>query len=148
LFMTFDNGPVALNLSLQRQYAERCDWLLAQFKSWAFSFIGTYLFYKDYDRMNEDQRNFHRRGMAAYGGIMPTYRIGLFDEKPTILWDFYSLSLGIELVLSLMITDEKNPLCLCRQCDSAFLGKRVNSKFCSLKCKNQYHAAKHRSKEK
>ena len=51
------------------------------------------LYYNDYDLIDEDTRNLYRNGMAAFGGIAPSYHIELLD-KPTIYWDFHSLLLG------------------------------------------------------
>ena len=48
---------------------------------------------------DRDTRNLYRKGMAAFGGIAPTYHIELL-EKPTIYWDFHSLLLGIQMTVS------------------------------------------------
>jgi hypothetical protein len=85
--------------------------------------------------------------MAAFGGIAPTYRIALLD-KPTIVWDFHSLLLGIQMMLSFMITDETKPLRICKHCDKAFVAERPNAVFCSPRCKNQYNVYKSRGKKK
>ena len=146
LAMTFATGPMALSLSFQREYAERVDWLLEQFKDLAFTFIGSHFYYQDYDEIDEDNRNLYRRAVAAFGGIMPTYRIGLF-EKPTIIWDFYSLSLGIQMMFSFMLTDEKTPLHFCLSCHRIFMSKRTDAKFCCPECKNQYNVGKSRGKK-
>ena len=45
--------------------------------------------------------------MAAFGGIAPTYHIELLD-RPTIVWDFQSLLLGVQMMFSFMLTDEKS----------------------------------------
>lgn len=47
--------------------------------------------------------------MAAFGGIAPTYRIELHD-RPTIVWGFHSLLLGVQMMFSFMLTDEKSSL--------------------------------------
>ncbi|MCL2568185.1 MAG: hypothetical protein FWE12_01950 [Oscillospiraceae bacterium] len=146
LAMTFATGPMALSLSFQREYAERVDWLLEQFKDLAFTFIASHFYYRDYDKIDEDNRNLYRRAVAAFGGITPTYRIGLF-EKPTIIWDFYSLSLGIQMMFSFMLTDEKAPLHFCLNCHCIFMAKRTDAKFCCPECKNQYNVGKSRGKK-
>ena len=146
LAMTFSNEPQAMNMSFQREYAENYDWLLMQFKDWAFTFVASYLYYEDYDTSDETTRNLYRQGMAAFGGIAPTYHIELLD-KPMIVWDFHSLLLGVQMMFSFMLTDEKKPLRCCRHCQKAFIAGHPNAVFCSPKCKNQYNVYKHRGKK-
>ncbi len=137
LAMTFSDQPMAMNMSFQREYGERYDWVVAQFKDWAFTLVTSIFYYMDYDRLDEAARNAYRMGMAAFGGIAPTYHIALLD-KPTIVWDFHSLLLGIQMMFSFLLTDEKNPLRLCHNCQRAFLAARKDSLFCSPKCKRQF----------
>ena len=147
LASTFGDSPMALNMSFQREYSENFEWLKMQFKDWAFTFISSYLYYEDYDRIDEPTRNLYRQGMAAFGGIAPTYHIALLD-KPTIVWDFHSLLLGIQMMLSFMLTDEKKPLRICKHCHKAFKAGHTNAAFCSARCKNQYNVYKGRAKKK
>jgi len=146
LALTFSNEPMAMNMSFQREYAENYDWLLAQFKDWAFTFTTSYLYYEDYDKLDETTRNLYRLGMAAFGGVAPTYHIALLD-KPTIVWDFHSLLLGIQMMFSFILTDETNPLRACRHCHKAFIAGHPNAAFCSPQCKNQYNVYKSRGKK-
>ena len=146
LAMTFSNDSQAMNMSFQREYAENYDWLLTQFKDWAFTFMASYLYYEDYDKNDESTRDLYRQGMAAFGGIAPTYHIKLYD-KPTIVWDFHSLLLGIQMMFSFILTDEKNPLRPCRHCEKAFIAGHPNAAFCSPRCKNQYNVYKTRAKK-
>ncbi len=69
------------------------DWVAQQFKDWAFTLTTSILYYNDYDLIDEDTRNLYRKGMAAFGGIAPSYHIELLD-KPTIYWDFHSSAAG------------------------------------------------------
>lgn len=146
LTMTFGNDPMAKNMSFQREYAENYDWLLTQFKDWAFTFTASYLYYEDYDTLDEPTRDLYRQGMAAFGGIAPTYHITLLD-KPTIVWDFHSLLLGVQMMFSFMLTDDQKPLRLCRHCQKVFAAGHPNSAFCSPKCKNQFNVYKSRAKK-
>lgn len=68
-----------------------------------------------------------------------TYHMELRD-KPTIVWDFHSLLAGIKLMLSFRLTDDQHPLRLCEQCQRAFIGKRKDSKFCSVECRRKWTA--------
>ena len=146
LAMTFSNEPTAMNMSFQREYAERYDWLAQQFKDLAFTFTSSFLYYEDYDRLDEVTRDLYRQGMAAFGGIAPTYHIALYD-KSTIVWDFHSLLLGVQMMFSFMLTDEKKPLRSCKHCNMAFAAGNPKAVFCSPKCKNQYNVYKNRGKK-
>jgi len=147
LAMTFSDAPMALNMSFQREYAERYDWLVTQFKDWAFTFVSSFLYYEDYDTIDEATRNLYRQGVAAFGGIAPTYHIALLD-KPTIIWDFHSLLLGVQMMFSFMLTDDTNPLRSCKHCTMAYAAKHPNAVFCSSRCKNQYNVYKSRGSKK
>lgn len=146
LVMTFGNSPMAMNMSLQREYAERYDWLVTQFRDWAFTFVSSFLYYENYDRIDEPTRDLYRQGMAAFGGIAPTYHIALLD-KPTIIWDFHSLLLGVQMMFSFMLTDETKPLRSCKHCTKVFAANHPNAAFCSPRCKNQYNVYKSRGKK-
>lgn len=146
LAMTMNDKPLAMNLCFQREYAERYDWLVTQFKDWAFSFVATFFYYEDYDKNDDVTRDLYRQGMAAFGGIAPTYRIQLLD-KPTIVWDFHSLLLGVQMMFSFAITDDKTKIRLCKHCQKVFAAKHPNSLFCSPRCKNQYNVYKSRAKK-
>lgn len=146
LALAFEDCPMAQNMSFQREYAEPYDWLATQFKDWAFTFVASYLYYVDKEKVDEEDLIGYSLGVAAFGGIAPTYHIELLD-RPTIVWDFHSLLLGIQMMFSFMLTDEKSPLRLCKQCETVFLGTRADAKFCSPRCKNLYGVDKHRRKE-
>lgn len=144
--MTFSDAPQAVNMSFQREYAERYDWLVTQFKDWAFTFVSSFLYYEDYDKVDETTRDLYRQGMAAFGGVAPTYHIALLD-RPTIVWDFHSLLLGVQMMFSFMLTDEKMTLRSCKHCTKVFAAKHPNAAFCSPRCKNQYNVYKSREKK-
>ena len=145
LALTMTDKPMAVNMSFQREYAEPYDWVAQQFKDWAFTLTTAFFYYNDYDFMGEDERGLHRKAMAAFGGIAPSYHIELLD-KPTIYWDFHSLLLGIQMMFSFMLVDGDQPLRLCKHCQKGFLGSRSNAAFCSPRCKNQYNVYKSRGK--
>lgn len=147
LIMTMKNKPQAVMMSFQKEYAERYDWLVTLFKDWAFTFMSSFLYYQDFDMLDDMQKQLYRQGMAAFGGIAPTYHIELL-ERPTIVWDFHSLLLGVQMMFSFMLTDEKSSLKVCKHCGKAFVAGRPNSVFCSGKCKNQYNVYKSRAKDK
>lgn len=102
---------------------------------------------KDAQALVLDALNIGRLCMAAFDGNAPTYHIALLD-KPTIVWDFHSLLLGIQMMFSFMLTDEQKPLRLCRHCTKAFVASRPSAVFCSPRCKNQYNVYKSRAKDK
>ena len=146
LATAFGNMPQAMAMSFQREYAERYDWLVTQFRDWAFTFVSSFLYYEDYDKLDETTRDLYRQGMAAFGGIAPTYHILLLD-RPTIVWDFHSLLLGVQMMFSFMLTDEKKPLRSCKHCAKVFAAGHPNAAFCSPRCKNQYNVYKSRGKK-
>ena len=133
-------------MSFQREYAERYDWMKQQFIDWAFTYVNSMLYYEDYDTLNEDTRRLMQQSMAAFGGNAPTYHIALLD-KPTIIWDFHSLLLGVQMMFSFMLTDSKNPIRLCRHCTKAFVASRPSTVFCSPQCKNKHNVYKSRAKK-
>lgn len=145
LAMTMSDKPMAVNMAFQRSYAERYEWLKQQFTDWVFTFTTSVLYYEDYDVIDEDTRNLYRQSMAAFDGIAPTYHIALLD-KPTIIWDFHSLLLGIQMMFSFMLTDDTKPLRLCKYCTKVFVAGRPSAAFCSPQCKNRYNVYKSRGK--
>jgi hypothetical protein len=145
LAMTMTDKPMAVNIGMGRDYAERFDWLVRQFKAWAFTLSGAYLYYNDYDYIDEDTRDLYRQGMAAFKGISPTYHVALLD-KATIVWEFSSLLLGIQMMFSFMLTDESKPLRLCKHCNKVFAASHHNAFFCDSACKNKFNVYKSRGK--
>ena len=137
LALTFSEQPMAMNMSFQRQYAERYDWLAAQFKDWAFHLLTSIFYYEDDSGLKDDAKQALKSSMAAFGGMAPTYHIALFD-KPTIVWDFHSLLPGIQMMFSFVLTDKDKPLKLCKHCQKAFVASGESNLFCSPKCKEQH----------
>jgi hypothetical protein len=148
LAMTFGNEPMALNMSLQRDYAERYEWIVTQCKDLAYTLASSALYYEDRDTVDESTIDLYRQGIAAFGGIVPTYHISLYSDKPVIVWDFHSLLRGIQMMFSFALTDEARPLRLCRHCGMAFAAAHRGAAFCSPKCKNQYNVYRNRDKKK
>lgn len=146
LALAMQDAPQAVSMSFQREYAERYDWLARQFKDLAFSFYSSFLYYNDYDVLDEMTRDLYQQGMAAFGGIAPTYHIALLD-KPTIIWDFHSLLLCLQMMFSFMLTDTNSTLKACKHCNKIFAASRPNAEFCSPQCKNRYNVYKSRGKE-
>ena len=147
LAMTMTDKPMAVNMSFQREYAERYDWMKQQFIDWSFTYLNSFLYYEDYDTLNDETRLFMQQSMAAFGGNAPTYHIALLD-KPTIVWNFHSLLLGVQMMFSFMLTDSENPIRLCKHCTKSFVATRPSAVFCSPQCKNKYNVYKSRSKDK
>jgi len=147
LAMTMSDKPVSVNMSFQREYAERYEWIKRQLQDITFTYLTSVVFYEDYDMLSPEQRLLMQQGMEAFGGNAPTYRIALLD-KPTIVWDFHSLILGIQMMFSFMLTDTDNPIRLCKHCSKAFIASRSSAVFCSPQCKNRFNVYKSRAKEK
>jgi predicted nucleic acid-binding Zn ribbon protein len=146
--MTFSNGPLAMNMTLQRDYAERYDWLVTQFQDLAFTLASSHLYYTDKDVADETTLEIYRQGISAFGGIAPTYHIALYNDGPLIVWDFHSLLRGIQMMFSFALTDRARPLRICPQCGMAFAASQPNAAFCSPECKNRFNVGKNRDKKK
>jgi hypothetical protein len=132
--------PKAVEMSFQRGYAEPYEWLRTQFKDWAFMFFASFIYYKETDPMMAD---LHRQAISVFDGNVPTYHIELFD-KPTLVWDFHSLLLMIQMIFGLMLTDDSRPLRSCKHCNRAFIATHPKAEFCGYKCKNKYNVYKNR----
>ena len=70
------------------------EWMKQQFIDWAFTYVNSFLYYEDYDALNDETRQMMQQSMASFGGIASTYHIALLD-KPTIIWNFHSPMLGV-----------------------------------------------------
>ena len=134
LAMTFSTDPTAMNMSFQREYAERLDWIIYALKDLTFTFLTGKYYYEDLEAYSPEERKLLQQGMAAFGGVAPTYRIALLD-KPTIVWDFHSMLLCLQMMFSFMIAEGNTPLRMCEHCDTIFVAKRKNQRYCCDKCR-------------
>ncbi len=146
--MAMGNAPQAVVMELQKDYAERYDWIVKEFTDLAFTFVTSFLYYTDYDKIDEQTRSLYRQGISAFGGISPTYRIALEKNAPVIVWDFHSLLVMVQMCFSFMLTDKDSDMRLCKHCNKAFVATRRGNEFCSQKCKNQFNVYKSREKKK
>ena len=146
--MAMGNAPQAVVMELQKDYAERYDWIVKEFTDLAFTFVTSFLYYTDYDKIDEQTRSLYRQGISAFGGISPTYRIALEKNAPVIVWDFHSLLIIVQMCFSFMLTDKDSDMRLCKHCNKAFVATRRGNEFCSQKCKNQFNVYKSREKKK
>ena len=147
LAMTMSDRPMAVNMSFQRQYSESYEWMKQIFTDWAFNATTVFLYYNDYDKLDEDYKQLMRQSIRAFDGNAPSYHIEL-HKQPTLVWDFHSLLLGIQMMLSFMLTDKNNPMRVCKKCSKFFVASRPSAVFCSPRCKNQYNVYKNRAKNK
>ena len=122
--------------NLNARYAEPPDWIAKALKDMTFPFITRKYFYEEADAFDADEKKLMAEGVAAFGGIAPTYRIAPLD-KPTIVWDFHSLLIGLQMMFSFMLAEDKTPLRMCDHCDTIFIAKRKNQYFCSDKCRRK-----------
>lgn len=136
LAMTFANDPDAMSMSFQKEYAEPLDWIAKALKDLVFPFITSKYFYEEADAFDADEKKLMAEGVAAFGGIAPTYRIALLD-KPTIVWEFHSLLIGLQMMFSFMMAEDKTPLRMCDHCDTIFVAKRKNQRFCCNACRRK-----------
>ncbi|MBE6982119.1 MAG: hypothetical protein E7437_07365 [Ruminococcaceae bacterium] len=136
LAMTFANDPDAMSMSFQKEYAEPLDWVAKAMKDMTFPFITSKYFYEEANAFDAGEKQLMAQGVAAFGGIAPTYRIALLD-KPTIVWDFHSLLIGLQMMFSFMMAEDKTPLRMCDSCDTIFVANRKTQCFCCDKCRRK-----------
>ena len=136
LAMTFASDPDAMSMSFQKEYAEPLDWIITALKDMTFPFITSKYFYEHGDAFDADEKKLMAQGVAAFGGIAPTYRIALLD-KPTIVWDFHSLLIGLQMMFSFMLAEDKTPLRMCDSCDTIFVANRKTQRYCCDKCRRK-----------
>ena len=136
LELTFSSEPTAKRMSFQKEYAEPLDWIAKALKDLTFPFITSKYFYEEADAFDADEKKLMAQGVAAFGGIAPTYRIALLD-KPTIVWDFHSLLIGLQMMFSFMMAEDKTPLRMCDSCDTIFVANRKTQRFCCDKCRRK-----------
>ena len=129
LSLTFSEEPMAMNISFQRQYAERYDWLVTQFRDLTFNLLGVFLYAEDYKKLDEDGQRLYQRGIAAFGSVAPTYHISLLD-RPVLVLDFYSLLSELQMVSSVMLTDEEGSVRLCKECMEPFIADSPDAFVC------------------
>lgn len=137
LIAAFQREPQAEVMSFLRYYGEPYDWLVRVFRDWAFTFMSAFLYYNDRKYLDEDSLRLYKLGMSAFDGNAPTYHIEL-REVPTLVWDFHSLLVGIRMLFSLSLTDTKNPLRMCKNCQRAFIAQNSENEFCSSNCRETY----------
>ena len=137
IMMTHRNDPQAMVMSFMRDYGEPYEWLASTIKDWTFTLITATLYYNDKDELDEETLDLYRKGMSAFEGNAPTYHLEL-RERPTMVWDFHSLMLNIKFLFSLMLTDENNPLQICKQCQKPFIASEATADFCSSSCNQKY----------
>ena len=136
LAMTFADNPTAMSMSFQKEYAEPLDWIVKALKDMAFTFLTNKYYYEELETFTAEGRKLLAQGMAAFGGIAPTYRIALLD-KPTIVWDFHSLLLVLQMMFSFMITEDTAQLRICDHCGMIFSAKLKTQRFCCDECRNK-----------
>ena len=64
-----------------------------------------------------------------------------------MVWDFHSLLLNIQLLFSLTLTDDRNPLRLCRQCQRPFIAGKADAEYCSPACRDKHKKEKIKNKD-
>lgn len=129
LAMALADRPMSVNLCCQRQYSERYDWIVRVLQDWAFTFLTSFLYYLDKERMDDLSRELFQKGMSAFGGSAPTYHIEL-QERPTMVWDFHSLLLQVHMLFSVMLTDDTSSMRCCPNCGKVFVAENGGNDLC------------------
>lgn len=147
LALTLNDKPQAVVMCLQKNYAEPVAWFTQMCIDLAFYCSGSFLYYHDYDLLDETQRDLYKQSMLAFDGVAPTYKIALSEKKPCIVWDFNSMIQMVQMMFSFILTDKNSSIQLCKNCGKAYIPSRKGTDFCSQKCKNQFHVNKSREKK-
>ena len=129
--------PKSVMMTALKEYAEPYEWVVDQFKDWAYMVSCCYFFYKNGIIEDAELRLSLQDGMEAYGGVTPSYII-LLRDKPILWWHFHSLHQCIHLSLSFMLADEKTPLRMCKWCKKLYISQADEHWFCSEKCKTTF----------
>ena len=129
-------------LICQRQYAERYDWLVTQFKDWAFVMTTTEFYCDLQDKMGMDERSLLEHGMMAYKGVTPEYHLELHGDLE-LHWDFNSLMQRIQLIYYMMMTHEKYRIRECLRCGRLFIAHKGDpgGLYCCSLCREVDEAA-------
>ena len=86
-----------------------------------------------FEYLSSDEKELYRQSMITCDLLTPTYHIELLD-KPTLVWDFHSLLLVMQMMFSFMLTNENSGLKLCRKCTKAFVSEDKGELYCG-ECK-------------
>ena len=127
---------LSLMFSSISTYGEQYDWLASVFRDWAFTLMTATLYEIDRDRLDPMTLSLYQKGLMAFDGNTPTYHLEL-REHPTLVWDFHSLLLNVQLLISMSMTDEKNPLKICHKCQRPFFASKADAKYCSPECRDK-----------
>ena len=146
--LTMGDDPQTVTMSFQKEYAERYEWIARELADWAYTVYTSFIYYKEKDSFTDEQKYIIHKGLSAFGAISPTYRVALGEDRPKIIWDFYSLAVILQLSISVKLSDPDLELCMCKNCDRFFFTKRKGVEFCSPKCRNRYNVSKSRNKER
>lgn len=136
LALRFQDESQAMAMSFMRGYGEPLDWLKEVFRDWAFTFLTISMYYQKRDLLDKNTRDLYRSSVACFDGNTPTYHLDLRDH-PVMMWDFHSLMLAVKFLFSVGLTDEKNPMKMCRYCCRAFYAQRQDAQYCSAECRNK-----------
>ena len=100
LFLTFQNRLQSQVMTFQRTYGERYDWLKLQFTDWTLIAMTCFFYYEDRDNIDPVQREVYRKALEGFDSTAPGFHYALTDERPVLVWDFHSLSLTLQMLLS------------------------------------------------
>ena len=101
----------------------------------------------DYNFSKESFDNRFRNILSFFrAGIL---REGIFQNRKLLFVVFdhlgfaflgkllYSLLISLQMMFSFMMAEDKTPLRMCDHCDTIFVAKRKNQRFCCDKCRRK-----------
>ena len=102
------------------------------------------LYYHFFSHKNYDKPEYTSTERGVMTHLASQYEhsgIGFFlnaKGQPQITWEFDSLMTVIETAYGLMLTDEAQPLRICKSCDEIYSNANARSEFCSVRCRNRF----------
>ena len=134
IILMYFAAPDSVPMATCQLYGERYDWLKKVFQDWMFVFFSVMVYNEKKGEMDADMIQDIQDGLSAFDGNAPTYHFRLYDG-PVIVWDFHSLLLVLQMAVSIMLTDPRNPIKFCEGCGRPFVAKNRNMKYCSKECR-------------
>jgi len=127
-----------------RNYAEPTDWLYKWFQQFYTHFAACKA-YVSAD--NPAIRNAYEDMISSFGEYGLGFRMKM-ENKPTLVWDFNSLIMALKTVYGFLVSNEYEPLRICKHCGKVFFATHGRAEFCSGRCRNQFNVYKSRRKMK
>jgi len=125
-------------------YGEPLLWTAA----WLIDLYHHFFSCKNHDKpaFTHNERMVMRKKASNFEHSGITYNLTATGQ-PKISWQFDSLKTVIETAYGLMLTDESQPLRICKNCGTVYHNANTRSEFCGVKCRNQFNVREFRKRK-